>query len=86
MLLTWHNDRMPQHISVSDFDKQVNKRILANLGVQRMSGRGLAKRIGRSSTYVLTRLNEQSEWTLGDINLISHAFGTTVSELLTPLP
>ena len=69
-------------VAVSDFDRDVNKKILARMGVMRISGNTLASQMKRSPTYVYKRLNEESEWNIGDIALICEAWNISVDDLL----
>lgn len=69
-------------VAVSDFDRYVNQKILATMGVMRISGNTLARQMKRSPTYVYKRLNEESEWNVGDIALICKAWDMSIDELL----
>ena len=69
-------------VAVSDFDRYVNQKILATMGVMRISGNTLASQIKRSSNYVYKRLNEESEWNIGDIASICKAWNMSIDELL----
>lgn len=69
-------------VVVSDFDRDVNEKILERMGVMRISGNTLARQIKRSSNYVYKRLNEESEWNIGDIASICKAWNISIDELL----
>lgn len=69
-------------VVVSDFDRDVNEKILERMGVMRISGNTLARQIKRSSNYVYKRLNEESEWNIGDIASICKAWNISIDDLL----
>lgn len=69
-------------VVVSDFDRDVNEKILERMGVMRISGNTLARQIKRSPTYVYKRLNEESEWNIGDIASICKAWNMSIDDLL----
>lgn len=51
----------------STLGRAVSAHIRAHLGAQRMSGKTLASRIGKSQNYVATRLRDELPFTLDDI-------------------
>lgn len=57
-------------IGVGDLGHRVNTLVCAQLGIRRVSGRGLARSIGRSESYVRQRLSRDREWALGDVERI----------------
>lgn len=69
-------------MEVSDFGLQISKAIRAGMGIRRQSGRSLGVDIGRSYTYIQARVNDESEWSLADIEAICDAWGITPEELL----
>lgn len=69
-------------IGMSDFGYQVSKAVRAGMGVRRISGRALGSQIHRSYTYVQSRINDEKEWALSDIERICNAWGITPDELL----
>lgn len=48
-----------------------------------MSGRELAKTIGRGETYVRERVGDEKEWALSDIAKICDAWGMSPEELIS---
>ena len=70
-------------IEVSPFGRQVSKAIRSEMGIHRMSGRELAKTIGRGETYVRERVGEEKEWALSDIAKICDAWGMSPEELIS---
>lgn len=69
-------------VPVSDYDRKINKKILAHMGIRRISGNTLAAQINRSPNYVYKRLNEESEWNMGDIAAICHVWNMNMATLL----
>lgn len=69
-------------IEVSDFDKEISRAIRSGMGVRRLSGRALSRQIGRSETYIRSRIKDEAEWTLSDIELICQAWCITPDQLL----
>lgn len=69
-------------MEVSSFGLQVSKAIRAGMGIRRQSGRSLGLDIGRSYTYIQSRVNDENEWSLSDIESICDAWGITPEELL----
>ncbi|WP_152357505.1 helix-turn-helix domain-containing protein [Bifidobacterium ramosum] len=69
-------------IGVSGFALTVSKAIRSQLGVRRMSGRDLAKAIGRGETYVRDRINDDKEWALGDIERMCKLWHITPGQLI----
>lgn len=51
----------------NEFARLVADAIDRELGVQRWSGRELARRLGKSEGYVRERRNRKYEWTLNDL-------------------
>jgi hypothetical protein len=51
----------------NDFARLVADAIDRELGVQRWSGRELARRLGKSEGYVRERRNRKYEWSLNDL-------------------
>lgn len=47
-----------------------------------MSGRDLAKAIGRGETYVRDRINDDKEWALGDIERMCKLWSLTPGQLI----
>ena len=70
-------------IEVSPFGRQVSKAIRSEMGIHRMSGRELAKTIGRGETYVRERVSDEKEWALSDIAKICDAWGLRPEELIS---
>ena len=54
-------------IGVSDFTLTVSAAIRAQMGIRRISNREIAKLIDRGATYVNSRIKDENEWALGDI-------------------
>ena len=54
-------------IGVSDFALTVSAAIRAQMGIRRISNREIAKLIDRGATYVNSRIKDENEWALGDI-------------------
>lgn len=50
-----------------------------------MSGRALAKEIGKSEGYVRDRLNDKFEFTLADVESFSTFLGTTPEEFIAAI-
>ena len=69
-------------IEVSDFDKEISRAIRSGMGVRRLSGRALSRQIGRSETYIRSRIKDEAEWTLSDIELICQSWSITPDQLL----
>lgn len=69
-------------IEVSDFDKEISRAIRSGMGVRRLSGRALSRQIGRSETYIRSRIKDDAEWTLSDIERICQAWCITPDQLL----
>lgn len=73
-------------IGVSGFALTVSKAIRAQLGMRRMSGRDLAKAIGRGQTYVRDRINDDKEWALGDLERMCDLWHLTPRQLIESVP
>lgn len=69
-------------LEVSPFGLQVSKAIRSEMGIHRMSGRELAKTIGRGETYVRQRVADEKEWALSDISKICEAWDMSPEELI----
>lgn len=67
---------------VSDFDRQISRSIRSGMGIRLLSGRALSRQIGKSETYIRSRVKDEAEWTLSDIERICEAWGITPDELL----
>lgn len=59
----------------SQFGKLVSSAIRREMGDRRMSGRELARHLGKSEAYVRERLKDKFEFTLGDVENFSHHVG-----------
>lgn len=70
-------------LGVSDFGLQVAQAIRAEMGRRRISGREMARTLGRGETYVRERVSDEKEWALSDIEKICQAWDITPAELLT---
>lgn len=53
------------------------------MGARRLSNRQFAKQIGRAEHYVRERVNDNSEWSLSDLQLICNLWGISISQLMT---
>lgn len=52
------------------------------MGIRRISNRELAKMIDRGSTYINSRIKDESEWALGDIERLCQLWGMTPCQLI----
>lgn len=59
----------------NEFARLVADAIDRELGVQRWSGRELARRLGKSEGYVRERRNRKYEWTLNDLEEFCELIG-----------
>ena len=69
-------------IEVSDFDKEICLGSRSCMVVRIIFGRALSRQIGRSETYIRSRIKDEAEWTLSDIELICQAWSITPDQLL----
>lgn len=69
-------------IGVSDFALTVSAAIRAQMGIRRISNREIAKLIGRGATYVNSRIKDENEWALGDIEKLCELWNMTPCELI----
>lgn len=60
----------------------ISSGIRRELGDRRMSGRALAKILGKSEGYVRERLKDTYEFTLGDLDIFCQALDLDPSELI----
>lgn len=65
-----------------DFALALNAAIRAEMGAQRVTGKELAARIGRSQNYVSMRLRDEFGFNLDDLAFIAEALGMDPAELL----
>ncbi|PJM79972.1 helix-turn-helix domain-containing protein [Bifidobacterium scaligerum] len=72
-------------IEVSSLGKIASTNIRAQLGIRRMSNRELARKMDRSESYVRARVNDEKEWTLNDLEIISRIWGISPSQLVVPM-
>ncbi|TPF91944.1 hypothetical protein BW14_10530 [Bifidobacterium sp. UTBIF-68] len=72
-------------IDVSALGKIVSTNIRAQLGIRRMSNRELARQMGRSESYVRARINDEKEWNLNDIGIISQIWAISPDRLVIPM-
>lgn len=72
-------------IEVSRLGIIASTNIRAQLGIRRMSNRELARQMGRSESYVRARVNNEKEWTLNDLGIISNIWGISPSQLVVPM-
>lgn len=73
-------------IGVSGFALTVSKAVRAQIGIRRMSGRDLAKAIGRGPTYVRERIADEKEWALGDLERMCKLWDMTPGQLIDSAP
>ncbi|KAA8832579.1 helix-turn-helix domain-containing protein [Bifidobacterium tissieri] len=69
-------------IGVSNFALTVSAAIRAQMGIHRISNRDLSKVVGRGPTYVNSRVNDENEWALGDLEKICRAWNMSPCELI----
>lgn len=69
-------------IGVSDFALTVSAAIRAQMGIRRISNREIAKLIDRGATYVNSRIKDENEWALGDIEKLCELWNMTPCELI----
>ena len=69
-------------IEISSFGRQVSAAVRAEMGIWRLSGKELAKRIDRGATYVRERVNDNQEWALSDIESMCRLWNLTPEELI----
>lgn len=69
-------------IEISSFGRQVSAAVRAEMGIGRLSGKELARRIGRGATYVRERVNDNQEWALSDIEAMCRLWNLTPEELI----
>ena len=69
-------------IGVSQLALDVSAEIRAQMAKRRLSNRDLAKITGRGPTYVNARINDESEWVLGDIEALCKEWGMTPVQLI----
>lgn len=69
-------------IGVSDFNRRISRAIRSGMGDRRLSARALARQIGRSDFYIRTRVKDEAEWSISDIELICDAWGITPDQLI----
>lgn len=69
-------------IEISPFGREVSAAVRAEMGIRRISGTELAKRIGRGATYVRQRVNDNQEWALSDIEAMCQLWQITPTGLL----
>lgn len=69
-------------IGVSDFALTVSAAIRAQMGIRRISDREIAKLIDRGATYVDSRIKDENEWALGDIEKLCELWNMTPCELI----
>lgn len=50
-----------------------------------MSNRELARQMGRSESYVRARINDEKEWNLNDIGIISQIWAISPDRLVIPM-
>lgn len=62
-------------IEVSDFGRRINRYIRSQSETRAISGRTLAKLIGRSNKYVQDRLSYDKEWAPSDLERICREWG-----------
>ncbi|RHA93694.1 hypothetical protein DW909_08420 [Bifidobacterium bifidum] len=62
-------------IQVSDFGRRINRYIRAQNETRDISGRTLAKLIGRSNKYVQDRISYDKEWAPSDLERICREWG-----------
>lgn len=66
---------------ISEFNHRINQRILAEAGIRRLSARDVARRLGKSPSYVTSRYNEAMEWQPSDMEALACAWDITPEEL-----
>lgn len=66
---------------ISEFNHRINQRILAEAGIRRLSARDLARRLGKSPSYVTSRYNETIEWQPSDMETLARTWDMTPEEL-----
>ena len=72
-------------IGVSDFALTVSAAIRAQMGIRRISNREIAKLIDRGATYVNSRIKDENEWALGDIEKLIESVNTEQSRVAETL-
>lgn len=72
-------------IDVSTLGRIVSTNIRAQLGIRRMSNRELARKMGRSESYVRARINDEKEWNLNDLGIISQIWAIPPDRLVAPM-
>ena len=68
-------------IEISNFGLEISRAIRSEMGIRRLSGRELAKSIGRGETYVRDRVSDHQEWALSDIEKICELWDMNPSDL-----
>ena len=68
-------------IEISNFGLEISRAIRSEMGIRRLSGRELAKSIGRGETYVRERVSDHQEWALSDIEKICELWDMNPSDL-----
>jgi len=69
----------------SAFGKLVSSAIRREMGDRRMSGRALAKAIGKSEAYVRARVADEYEFTLADLEAFTAHIGVSPEDFIANL-
>ena len=69
-------------IEVSSFGLRISRAIRAEMGARRLSNRQFAKQLGRAEHYVRERVNDNSEWSLSDLQLICDLWSISIKKLM----
>lgn len=75
---------MPRPMSdqPADFALAIATEIRKELGDRRMSGRALARTLGRSEKYVRDRLTDKYEFSLNDVEAFAHFIAVTPEDFI----
>lgn len=69
----------------SEFGLLVARSIRREMGDRRMSGRELARQLGKSEAYVRERLNDKFEFTLGDVERFTDFLGVLPEDFIAAI-
>ncbi|RYQ41937.1 hypothetical protein [Bifidobacterium pseudolongum] len=66
---------MRTRIEVSDWERQVNRNILKQIGLHNETSEALARKMHRSGTYVRNRREGKNAWSIADVETLSKLWG-----------
>jgi len=70
-----YNGYMRTRIEVSNWERQVNRNILKQIGLHNETSEALARKIKRSGTYVRNRREGKNAWSIADVEALSKLWG-----------